>query len=76
MDSPFSINDFFNPKNLKDCQTPEGLARFLGFNNYKCLSNFIYPDTNNLYRSFYIPKKNGNVRRIDAPKKDLKKNKK
>jgi hypothetical protein len=72
MDSTFSLNNFIPPKNLKYCCSPELLANFLGFNNYKDLSNLIYPNTNNLYRNFYIPKKNGTVRRIDAPKKNLK----
>lgn len=72
MDSTFSLNDFISPKNLKSCLSPELLAKFLGFNSYKDLSNLIYSDTNKLYRSFYIPKKNGTVRKIDAPKKNLK----
>lgn len=38
---------------------------------YKQLSSFIYPNTNKSYRTFSIPKKNGEERIINAPKVKL-----
>jgi RNA-directed DNA polymerase len=72
MNSLFSLNDLSPPESLKNCCSPELLAIFLGFDSYEELSRLIYPDTNKLYRNFHIPKKNGNSRRIDAPKNNLK----
>jgi hypothetical protein len=72
MNNLFSLNDSSTQESLKDCCSPELLAIFLGFGSYEELSRLIYPNTNKLYRNFYIPKKNGNSRRIDAPKKNLK----
>jgi S1-C subfamily serine protease len=48
------------------------LARLIGFSAYKELRNLVYPSTNHLYRDFYIPKKNGEFRSINAPRKQLK----
>ena len=60
------------PKNLKDCLCVEELAKYLGFNDYDELTAFIYPSVAHLYKSFSIPKKNGEFRLIQAPKKQLK----
>ncbi|MDF4891802.1 reverse transcriptase domain-containing protein [Vibrio parahaemolyticus] len=61
------------PNNLKDCSCVEGLAQYLGFTNYDDLKTLIYPSVDHLYKGFSIPKKNGEFRLIDAPKKELKK---
>ncbi|HAU0484850.1 TPA: RNA-directed DNA polymerase, partial [Legionella pneumophila] len=40
--------------------------------NYSNLAKLIYPTTNNLYHSFSIPKKSGELREINAPNRILK----
>lgn len=60
------------PTTLNQCICVEGLAKFLGFQNYSELQALIYPSTSHLYRGFHIPKKNGEYRLIEAPKKRLK----
>lgn len=60
------------PKTLKECLCVESLAKFLGFNSYTELKDLIYPSVSIHYRGFHIPKKNGEVRLIEAPKKRLK----
>ncbi len=61
------------PTSLVGCTNVEELAKFLGYNSYDELKNFVYPSINPLYQGFHIPKKNGEARLIDAPKKELKK---
>lgn len=58
---------------LQKCISVHDLANLLGFPSYKELSQLIYPHTNSLYRSYLVPKKNGNSRLIEAPKNKLKK---
>lgn len=61
------------PNSLKNCLCVEGLAKFLGFNDYKELKELVYPSVSHLYKGFYIQKKSGDSRLIEAPKKNLKK---
>jgi RNA-directed DNA polymerase len=73
--SEFIMGSFFEvekPNSISGCYSPEHLAIFLGFISYDELSKIIYPSTEGLYWSFYIPKKNGEDRKIDAPRKILK----
>lgn len=60
------------PTCITGCHSTDALALFLGFQNYNELQKLIYPSVKNLYRSFYIDKKNGDKRLISAPKKKLK----
>ncbi|QIJ03969.1 reverse transcriptase domain-containing protein [Shewanella chilikensis] len=61
------------PVQLKDCTCVEGLAKYLGFKDYDELKGIVYPSTSHHYKSFRIPKKNGDFRTIEAPRKQLKK---
>lgn len=56
---------------LKGCHTLKHLASLFGM-DYTGLSSIIYPNTNHLYVSFIVPKKNGAARIIDAPNPRLK----
>ena len=70
---PFSSTLCINtPTKLSECLCVEGLAMFLGFNSYIELKHLVYPSTSNLYHGFTIPKKNGQFRVINAPRKRLK----
>ncbi|WP_323907223.1 RNA-dependent RNA polymerase family protein [Aeromonas veronii] len=60
------------PTCITGCHSTDSLALFLGFQNYNELQKLIYPSVKNLYRAFYIDKKNGDKRLISAPKKKLK----
>ncbi|BBG86885.1 hypothetical protein AHGSH82_040300 [Aeromonas hydrophila] len=60
------------PTCITGCHSTDSLALFLGFHNYNELQKLIYPSVKNLYRPFYIDKKNGDKRLISAPKKKLK----
>lgn len=72
-----NLTDDKNPppllQKLKNCICLDDLAKLFDFNSYNELSKFIYPSTRHLYRSFFISKKNGQLRIIDAPVKTLKK---
>jgi RNA-directed DNA polymerase len=61
------------PDSLKNCLCVEGLAKYLGFSSYNELKAIVYPSLSYLYRGFHTPKKNGEFRLIEAPKKNLKK---
>lgn len=62
------MNIFTTPSILV---TPETLSLKFGM-NYRQLSSLIYPNTDNSYRTFLIPKKSGSERIIHTPKKSLK----
>ncbi|WP_064601613.1 reverse transcriptase domain-containing protein [Photobacterium sp. J15] len=66
------ISPITTPTTLNQCVCVERLARFLGFASYSELQNLFYPSTSIHYRGFHIPKKNGEYRLIEAPKKKLK----
>lgn len=54
-------------------QTKDDFAKLLGFKSARYINYLLYNiQTDNLYTSFTIPKKNGGERVIHAPKKELK----
>ena len=54
-------------------QTKDDFAKLLGLKSAKYINYLLYNiQTDNLYNSFTIPKKNGGERVIHAPKKGLK----
>ena len=58
---------------LNQLKTKDDLARLLGFKNARYINYLLYDkQTDNLYESFTISKKNGGERIINAPKKELK----
>ena len=58
---------------LNRLETKDDFARLLGFKNARYINYLLYIiKTDNLYNPFTIPKKNGGVRVIHAPKKELK----
>lgn len=58
---------------LQSITTKEELAKALGFTNVHYINYLLYKvGTDNLYYSFSIPKKNGGLRCIHAPKPELK----
>ncbi|CEL91236.1 retron Ec67 family RNA-directed DNA polymerase/endonuclease [Streptococcus sanguinis] len=58
---------------LNQLKTKDDLAKLLGFKNARYINYLLYNiQTDNLYNSFTIPKKNGGERIIHAPKKELK----
>lgn len=58
---------------LNQLKTKDDFARILGFKNARYINYLLYYiQTDNLYNSFTIPKKNGGERIIHAPKKELK----
>ena len=58
---------------LKQLDNKDDFARLLGFKNSSYINYILYNiGTDNLYRVFSIPKKNGEVRLIHAPKPELK----
>ena len=58
---------------LNQLKTKDDFARILGFKNSRYINYLLYYiQTDNLYNSFTIPKKNGGERIIHAPKKELK----
>ena len=63
---------YSKPNDLKACNNVHELALFLGFESYDLLAKFIYPNISSHYRGFFISKKNGSSRLIDAPKEKLK----
>ncbi|MFQ2547422.1 reverse transcriptase domain-containing protein [Aeromonas caviae] len=73
--SPSAVKQHLKPVKptcITCCHSTDALALFLGFQNYNELQELIYPSVNNLYRPFYIDKKNGDKRLISAPNKKLK----
>ncbi|MFT5298830.1 MAG: RNA-directed DNA polymerase [Colwellia sp.] len=66
-------NPAVKPNSLIECTTIEELSLFLEFASYEALAEFIYPNTNKLYKHFHIDKKNSEKRSINAPTKKLKK---
>lgn len=68
----FFIKDKIMNK-LNQLKTKDDFARILGFKNSRYINYLLYYiQTDNLYNSFTIPKKNGGERIIHAPKKELK----
>lgn len=70
---PLHVGTFL--RNEKEMAFPpyrdhERIANIFGI-TYNELSRLIYPNTNNNYNTFFIPKKNGAFRRIDSPKLSL-----
>lgn len=58
---------------LKQLETKDDFARLLGFKNSRYINYLLYSvGVDNLYETFSIPKKNGNVRVINSPKPKLK----
>lgn len=58
---------------LKQLESKDDFARLLGFQNSKYINYLLYSvGTDNLYKTFSIPKKGGGERIINAPKKELK----
>jgi RNA-directed DNA polymerase from retron ec67 len=58
---------------LNQLKTKDDLARLLGFKNARYINYLLYDkQTDNLYESFTISKKDGGERIINAPKKELK----
>ena len=54
-------------------QTKDDFAKLLGFKNARYINYLLYNvQTDNLYTTFTIPKKNGGERVIHAPTKELK----
>lgn len=58
--------------NFKDLKNRRDLARLLGIPESKLTYVLYIKKIENLYTSFTIPKKNGELRYINAPEKDLK----
>jgi RNA-directed DNA polymerase from retron ec67 len=67
---------FFKEKimtKLNKLETKDDLAKLLGFKNARYINYLLYNiQTDSLYTTFTIPKKNGGERVIHAPKKELK----
>ncbi|RRD31578.1 RNA-directed DNA polymerase [Streptococcus minor] len=58
---------------LKKLDNKDDFARLLGFKNSTYINYILYNiGTDNLYRTFSIPKKNGGTRLVHAPKPELK----
>ena len=58
---------------LNQLKTKDDFAKLLGFKSSRYINYLLYNiQTDNLYTSFTIPKKNGGQRVIHAPKKELK----
>lgn len=58
---------------LNKLETKDDLAKLLGFKNARYINYLLYNiQTDSLYTTFTIPKKNGGERVIHAPKKELK----
>ena len=57
---------------LKEIRTRDELADYIGVPRSKLTYILYVKKTENLYTSFDIPKKNGGVRHIHAPRKELK----
>lgn len=68
----FFIKDKIMTK-LNRLETKDDLAKLLGFKNARYINYLLYNiQTDSLYTTFTIPKKNGGERVIHAPKKELK----